>query len=145
MKRILIILLPLILCTFVLSAQDQQEIVSKCALDIGENTTYLKDFVIKLPKVSDSSKETPVHKANMYLMKKQNYRFTMCNADGSEGELYVSLYDKDKLITSSFISSSGTVYSSLEFECNKTGLYQLWYSFKDGQEGRGVGIVSLVK
>lgn len=143
MKKLLSILVVVFL-SINLWGQDPQELVSQCALDIGENTTYLKDFVIKLPSATDPS-EAPIHKANFYFMKNQNYRFTMCNADGSDGELVLTLYDKQKEITSSFLISSGKVYNSVDFACNKTGLYQLWYTFRDGQKGYGVGIVSLVK
>jgi hypothetical protein len=143
MKRLLSILV-LVFFAFNLSGQDAQELVSQCALDLGENTTYLKDFVIKLPTASNPD-DAPVHKANFYFMKNQNYRFTMCNGEASDGELVLNLYDKQKLITSSVLKSSGKVYSSVDFTCNKTGLYQLWYAFKDGQKGYGVGIVSLVK
>jgi len=144
MKKIFAIYLSLIIISLTVGAQDPQEMVSRCALGIGDNTTYLKDFVIKLPKAA-STDNIPVHKANIYLMKNQNYRFTMCNSENSEGELIISLYDKQKLITSSFIKKSENIYSSVEFYCNKTGLYQLWYNFKDGEKGMGVGIVSLVK
>ncbi len=137
-------ILVLIFTYMTLQGQDPQQLISQCALDIGENTTYLKDFVIKLPSASDPS-DAPVYKANFYFMKNQNYRFTMCNSDGSEGELVLALYDKQKMITTSYLKSSGKVYSSVDFACNKTGLYQLWYTFKDGQKGYGVGIVSLVK
>lgn len=143
MKKLLSILL-LVFAYLGLQGQDPQELISQCALDVGENTTYLKDFVIKLPSASDPS-EVPVYKANFYFMKNQNYRFTMCNAESSEGELILSLYDKQKLVTTSFLKSSDKVYSSVDFACNKTGLYQLWYTFRDGQKGYGVGIVSLVK
>ena len=145
MKRILSLALGLILCTLILSAQDPEAIVTKCALGVGDNTIPLKEFVIKLPEVAPDSDDKPVHKENIYLMKNQSYRFTMCNSDNSNGELFVSLYDKQKQITSSYVTKSETVYSSVEFECNKTGLYQLWYSFKDGLGGNGAGIVSLVR
>jgi len=44
-----------------------------------------------------------------------------------------------------FKRKNGKVYNSIEFNCNKTGLYTLWYSFKEGEQGMGVGIVSLLK
>jgi len=144
MKRTILILLSLLFAVSIISAQDSQDIVSRCAMEIGENTTYLKDFVIKLGEAG-SGMETPVHKANIYLMKNQNYLFTMCNGDDSEGDLILQLYDKEKLIISSYNRNTNRVYGSFEFSCNKTGLYTLWYSFKDGQKGNGVGIVSLIK
>lgn len=124
--------------------QDSQDLVAQCSLNSGDNTTSIKNFVIKLPG-SSSADDLPVHKANMYLMKNQTYRFTMCNAENSDGELIFTLYDKQKQITSSYIEKSGNIYSSVDFSCNKTGLYQLWYNFKDGKKGFGVGIVSIVR
>ncbi|MBS0009836.1 MAG: hypothetical protein KFF49_00395 [Bacteroidales bacterium] len=144
MKRTLSLSLILLLAACALSAQDQDKLVSDCALSIRGNTTYLKDFVIKLPE-ADDAENIPVHKENIYLMKKQNYMFTQCKGDDSQGELVIEIYDTDKLITSSLIRSSGRIYSSIEFSCNKTGLYTVWYSFKDGKKGLGVGIVSLLK
>ncbi len=144
MKRTTLVFIALLLAIFNINAQDQQDLVSNCALGIGGNTTYLKDFVIKLPDATDLS-DIPVHKANIYLMKKQNYLFTQCNSEDSEGELTIELYDANNLITSSINQKNEKIYSSVEFSCNKTGLYTIWYSFKDGKKGTGVGIVSLLK
>ena len=125
-------------------AQDRDAIVSNCVLGLGENNTYLKDFVIKLPK-GDGKSDTPEYKANIYLMKNQNYRFTLCNDEISDGELVLGLYDRERLIISTYNSKTGIAAGSFDFSCNKTGLYQLRFSFKDGLRGVGVGIVSLVK
>jgi hypothetical protein len=144
MKKRLLLFLSLVAATAILNAQDQVEMVSSCALGIGENTTYLKDFVIKLPGSSDAT-NPPIYKANIYLMKNQNYRFTMCNEEAVQGELILELYDKTKLIISTHNAKSGSVANTFDFSCNKTGLYQLWYTFKEGHKGMGVGIVSLVK
>lgn len=144
MNKKILIFISLLLTAFSLNAQDQQEMVSDCALSIGGNTTYLKDYVIKLPE-APNPEDIPVYKENMYLMKKQTYLFTQCNAESSDGELVIGLYDNQKMITSSLNEKNGKVYSSVEFSCNKTGLYTLWYSFREGKKGMGVGIVSLVK
>lgn len=144
MKKILLLFLSMVAASAILVGQNQEEMVSSCALGIGENTTYLKDFVIKLPKGTDAD-NPPVYKANIYLMKNQNYRFTMCNEEEQQGELILALYDKTKLIISTHNTKTGSIANSFDFSCNKTGLYQLWYTFKSGSKGMGVGIVSLVK
>ena len=143
MNKTILIFISFLLSAFSLNAQDQQEMVSDCALSLGGNTTYLKDYVIKLPEATDPD-NIPVYKENIYLMKKQTYLFTQCNAESSDGELFIRLYDKQKMIIST-LNEKNEVYSSVEFVCNKTGLYTLWYSFKEGEKGMGVGIVSLVK
>lgn len=144
MKRTTIVFITIFLAVYALNAQDQQQMVTDCALSIAGKTTYLKDFVIKLPETT-SQDNIPVHKENIYLMKKQRYLFTQCKADDSEGELTIELYDANNLITSSVNKRTGKIYSSVEFSCNKTGLYTIWYAFKDGKKGTGVGIVSLIK
>ena len=143
MKR-LFLACAAILLSICLSGQDSQDLVAQCSLSSGENTTSIKNFVIKLP-VASNPESIPVHKANMYLMKNQTYRFTMCNAEESNGELVFTLYDNQKEIVTSHIKKSGNIYNSIDFPCRKTGLYQLWYGFKDGKKGYGVGVVSIVR
>jgi NAD(P)H-flavin reductase len=120
------------------------DLVSTCVLAAGENTTYLKDFRVQLPKAA-SNDATPVYKANMYLMKNMKYRFSVCDAPASKGELVVTIYDQGKELISSFNNSTGKQYNSVDFICNKTGLYTLWYGFKNGEQGSGVGVVSMIK
>ncbi|MCK4700087.1 MAG: hypothetical protein KAT38_07120 [Bacteroidales bacterium] len=145
MKRLLIILFVfIIICSFskIASAQDPSELVGKCVFDIGNNTTYLKDYVVKLPEAS-SQYNIPIHKNTAILLKNSHYRLTVCNSDDSEGQGIIQLYNNGKKVGSS-IAPSGKIYSSFDFPCKKTGSYQIWISFKDGKEGFAVGILSLV-
>jgi len=120
------------------------ELVSSCVLGAGDNTTYLKDFRVQLPETAAGA-ATPVYKANMYLMKNMKYRFSVCDAPESKGELIVAIYDQGKELISSYNQGSGKRYASIDFFCNKTGLYTLWYSFRDGRQGSGVGVVCMIK
>lgn len=145
MKRLMIILFAFIMiCSFsrTASAQDPSELVGKCVLDIGNNTTYLKDYVVKLPE-ANSQDNIPTHKNTAILLKNTHYRLTVCNSDDSEGQGVIQLYNNGKKVASS-IAQSGKIYRSFDFQCNKTGSYQIWISFKDGKEGFAVGILSLV-
>ncbi len=120
------------------------ELVSKCVLTAGDNTAYLKDFRVQLPKASPEI-ASPVYKANMYLMKNMKYRFSLCNSVEFKGELYVTIFDEDKELISSFNKSTGKRYSSVDFFCNKTGLYTLCFAFSNGDQGSGVSVVSMIK
>jgi hypothetical protein len=120
------------------------ELVSKCVLTAGDNTAYLKDFRVQLPKATPNL-DSPVYKANMYLMKNMKYRFSLCNSAEFKGELIITIYDEDKELISSLNKSTGKQYSSVDFFCNKTGLYTLWFAFKNGEQGSGVGVVSMIK
>lgn len=103
MKR-LVFLIFVLLITFSfcckLNAQiNPSKLIGECVADVGDNTTYLKDYVVKLPK-ANSYENIPIHNKK--------------------------------------------TYQSFDFQCQKTGSYQIWISFKDGEEGFAVGILSLV-
>jgi len=120
------------------------DLVSKCVLGAGNNTTYLKDFRVQLPEAAPGA-AAPVYKANIYLMKNIKYRFSVCDAPGSNGELVITIYDQGKELISSFSKTTGRKFSSVDFVCNKTGLYTLWYDFVDGEQGSGVGVISMIR
>jgi hypothetical protein len=144
-NRLFILTLVLVFLPMVAAGQPAtDDLVSSCVLSAGENTTYLKDFRVQLPKAAQDA-AVPVYKANMYLMKNMKYRFSVCDAPGSGGELLITLYDQNKEIISSYNSSSGKKFSSVDFICNKTGLYTLWYSFVGGEQGSGVGVVCMIR
>jgi hypothetical protein len=70
----------------------------------------------------------------------------MCSADNSKGQLILAIKDEsNKLILSSFDKKTGKIYPFVDFECQKSGLYQVSYDFTDGQQGSGVGVVSMIK
>jgi len=143
--RLVIMSLVLILLPLMAKGQPAtEELVSNCVLAAGDNTTYLKDFRIQLPKISPNA-SLPVYKANMYLMKNMKYRFSVCDDPESKGELIITIYDQSKELISSLNKSTGKKYSSIDFVCNKTGLYTLWYDFLNGEQGSGVSVICMIK
>ena len=145
MKKLLIILFAfLLICSFsrTANAQDPSELVFQCSKNAGSDTKYLKDFVVKFPE-ANSQDNIPIHKNTALLLKNTHYRLSICNSDDSKGEGIIQLYSDGKKIASS-LAPSGKIYSSIDFPCQKTGSYQIWISFKDGEEGYAVGILSFV-
>jgi hypothetical protein len=144
-SRLLILSLALLILPVMAEGQPAtDDLVSSCVLSAGENTTYLKDFRVQLPKAAPGG-SAPVYKANMYLMKNMKYRFSVCNAPESNGDLVVTLYDQGKELISSYNSGTGKKYSTIDFICNKTGLYTIWYDFVNGEQGSGVGVVCMIR
>lgn len=119
-------------------------LVTNCVMNAGPNAKYLKDFRIQLGKAASQGELR--YKANMSLWKNTKYRFTMCNTDGSKGQLILTIKDDtNKTILSSYDQKTGKSYSFIDFICNKSGIYQLSYDFIEGQQGSGVGVVSMLK
>lgn len=144
MKKAIITLAFLFTLGLLSFGQVSDPLISNCAINAGANAKYLKDFRIQLGKAV--SQGDLRYKANMSLWKNTKYRFTMCNADNSKGQLILAIKDEsNKLILSSFDKKTGKIYSYVDFECQKSGLYQISYDFTDGQQGSGVGVVSMIK
>ena len=144
MKKIVITLTILFTFGFMSFGQVTDPLISNCAINAGANAKYLKDFRIQLGKAATQTDLR--YKTNMSLWKNTKYRFTMCNAQNSKGQLILSIKDDtNKLILSSFDKKTGKIFSFVDFECQKSGIYQISYDFTNGQQGSGVGVVSMIK
>lgn len=140
-----ILFLSLLLATCLLSyGQTTDPLVVNCAVNAGPNAKYLKDFRVKLGKTPNQAEFR--FKADFALWKNTKYRFTLCNSDDSKGQLILTIKDEgNKVILSSFDSKSGKTYPYVDFTCNKSGKYHLNYDFTDGQQGSGIGVISMIK
>ena len=130
--------------TILLHGQTSDPLITSCRMNAGPNAKYLKDFRVQLAKAPSAGEFR--YKAQMSLWKNTKYRFTMCNAEDSKGKLILSIKDDtDKVVISSYDPKSGKIYPYVDFICNKSGIYNLSFDFTEGQQGSGVGVVSMVK
>jgi hypothetical protein len=145
MKKSYILSLLFLFAAGLLSySQTTDPLVSNCVINAGTDAKYLKDFRVQLGKSASPSELR--FKAKISLWKSTKYRFSMCNSDDSKGKLILNIKDEaDKVILSSLDKSTGKTYPYIDFICNKSGIYQLNYDFTDGQQGSGVGVVSMIK
>ena len=144
MKRYLITLSLFLSIGLLLAGQSTDPFVSKCVMSAGNDAKYLKDFRIQLGKAAGQDELR--YKANMSLWKNTKYRFTMCSTEDSKGQLILSIKDDaNKVVLSSYDKNTGKTYPFVDFVCNKSGIYQLNFDFLNGQQGSGVGVVSMVK
>ena len=148
MKRILILLICIIIVAGIGEgisfAQSSSKLVEFCTGVAGDDATYLKDFAVELDAAGADGK-APEQRYTMVLSKNNEYRFTICNAEGSEGKGIVQLYDISKLYGSTYSQTTGQTLKSFNFQCQKTGAYHLIVSFVDGKKGSAVAIVSFVR
>lgn len=119
-------------------------IMSRCLSSTGPEAKYLKDYRIQLGQ--GSLQDDSRYKAKMSLWKNTKYRFTLCTSEYSKGKLILTIRDEsDKIILSSVDNDTGTVYSYIDFICNKSGVYQVEFDFTGGQSGSGISIVSMIQ
>jgi hypothetical protein len=126
-----------------LYSQDLTQLVAQCAANSGD-VTYLKDFAVKLDAGTPGG-APPTARFAMILSKNAMYRFSICTAPTSDGDAVLQLMDMNRLLGSTFIQATGKEFPYFDFKCQKTGVYHVFISFKEGKAGEGVGILSLVK
>jgi hypothetical protein len=144
MKKHFIAFLLLFSAGALLYGQTTDKLVSNCVMSAGPDAKYLKDFRIQLNKAPTIGELR--YKTQMSLWKNTKYKFSQCTSEDSKGELILTIKDEaNKVVLSSFDPKTGKTYKSVELVCNKGGIYKLYYDFKDGQQGSGVGVVSMVK
>ncbi len=144
MKKFITVFTIFIFSAFILlQAQDISQLTEQCAANAGD-VMYLKDFVVKLDEGTPGG-APPTARYALLLSKNVVYRFSICTAPNSEGEAVLQLFDMNTMLGSTFITATGKDYPYFDFKCQKTGVYHVFISFKDGKAGEGVGIMSYVK
>jgi len=144
MKKILFTISLLFSIVFMLVGQTSDALVNSCVMNAGADAKYLKDFRIELGKTTEQNDLR--YKTNISLWKNTKYRFTLCSAEGSQGQLYLNLKDDaNRIVLTSYNQQTGRTYWFVDFECNKSGIYQLSFDFTNGQQGSGVGVISIIK
>lgn len=121
-------------------AQTEDELLDICGAIAGPDATYLRDFKIRI----DASNPPTVQRYPIILKKGNKYRFTIASSKDLDGVLKLELYDSNRLMATTNNPATGTDYQSIDWICSKTGAYHLFFSFKDGKAGMGVGTLSLV-
>ena len=142
MKKIIISLGILVLSLGAYS-QCNNTLVTVCSTSLPDNATYLKELKVRL-KPQESGKAAPIARYSLMLSKGNHYRFLICNAKEFSGKAIIQLYDKDRLLGTSYFAKTGKHYPAFDFICQKTAVYKVLISFEDGKEGCAVGILSLI-
>ncbi len=144
MKKILSIIA--ILCFVSISynskAQCDNTLISECATG-KESLKYIKHFKIRFSE-SSNVKTRSEGKFTVMLMKGNHYRFFACNDVTKPGKTIIELSSDFGEFGGNLNKDTGAEYRAFDFVCTKTGPYYLNMFFKDGAEGCGVCIISLV-
>ena len=95
-----------------------------------ESGTYLRDFRISLP--CGKPKNPPTEEKNIILNKGSRYRFSVASDPITEALPVIRIYDTS---TEYITVDNGTLSVYFDFVCNKTQVYYVSVSFKNGQDG----------
>jgi len=133
----------LLLGSNTLKAQSGQELVDICGM-VAKEATYLKDWPVKLD-AAKPGEEQPRSRLSLVLSKNTQYRISVCNSKDLPGEAIVQLYDNNRLLGTNHIVATGKNYPYFDFKCSRTGVYHIFITFKEGEQGLAVTLLSFVQ
>ncbi|MBR2195099.1 MAG: hypothetical protein IJ911_05730 [Salinivirgaceae bacterium] len=125
-------------------AQCDQAFIDKCSSGGGSSVKYVKHFRIRFTEAM-KGKSISEGKFSIMLNKGSHYRFYTCNDETKPGHTVVEMSsDVQGRCGGNINPTTGAEYSAFDFICSKTGPYYLKMYFKDGKEGCGVCVMTLV-
>ncbi len=123
------------------SAQCDQAFIDQCASN--SEVKYIKHFRIRFADCKDL-KTRSEGQFSMMLNKGNHYRFLVCNDASKPGSTIIELTSDFANFGGNYNAAEDKEYKAFDFVCSKTGPYYLKLFFKNGEEGCGVCVVSLV-
>ncbi|MBO7433459.1 MAG: hypothetical protein J6U13_06875 [Salinivirgaceae bacterium] len=122
--------------------QCDQAFIDKCS-QTSATIKYVKHFRIRFTEAM-KGKSISEGKFAIMLNKGSHYRFFTCNDETKPGHTVVELANESSVLVANINASTGAEYPAFDFICSKTGPYFLKMHFKDGKEGCGVCVMTLV-
>lgn len=143
MKKLYLISLLLLLCAGYCHAQCDQAFIDKCSSKGNSNIKYVKHYRIRF---SEAMKGKNVSEGNFSIMlnKGTHYKFFTCNDETKPGHTVVEMSNDGGVCGGNINPATGDEYKAFDFMCTKTGPYYLKMYFKDGKEGCGVCVMTIV-
>ncbi len=126
-----------------LFAQCNNKLVEQAASKNEPNAIIIKEFKVKLEEGS-MNKPMPVGRYSVLLNEGMQYRFTLANASGFEGQGVLQLYDKTVLLGSTYNAETGEDHQQFDFVCKKTKTYQVLAFFREAKPGCMAGVLALI-
>jgi len=73
------------------------------------------------------------------------YMIIACEENQGNGNMVISLYDREERLIATTSKENGGAYSELKFICSSTGLYYLKVKFNDSKSGCGMCMLGVKK
>jgi hypothetical protein len=124
------------------SGQCDDAFINSCS-NGGEKVKYIKHFRIRFAEAPNVKKRSE-GMFTLMLNKGSHYRFLICNDASKPGSTIMELSNDFAQFGSNYNAQNDSEYKAFDFLCTKTGPYYIKMFFKDGKEGCGVCVLTLV-
>lgn len=143
MKAILWIISLLWWINVCIQAQCDKTLVVKATEQAGKDAVLVRDFKVKL-KEGDKRNPSPASRFSVLMQQGIVYRFNVVGAAENPEVVMLQLYDKSSLLGSTFDFDKVLNIGNFQYQCQRTGDYQVVLSFRNSKAGCAAGIMSMV-
>jgi hypothetical protein len=126
-------------CTIVKAQCAPEEYSMNCIENIREGFIYLKSYNIDGKKgIANKVEHTTIFSKDV------KYVLNICTGSTDADGIILTIYNAGRETMASTVGEDG-ISSELEFNCNKTGIYYLTFTFQDSRSSCGGCILSFKK
>ncbi len=143
MKQLSLIIMFSWVLGFNIKAQCNNKLMELAAAHSGNDALFIRDFRVKFEE-GTMKRPSPVARYQVLLNEGIHYRFNVVNATDFEGKAILQLYERNRILGSTFDVNTKADLGTFDFICDKTETYQVLMSFREGKRGCAVGVMSLV-
>jgi hypothetical protein len=126
-----------------ISAQCDQTLVDKAAMNAGPEAIYIRDFKVKLSE-GTMENPSPVGHFPVYLNEGIKYRFTIANDERKDAFAILQLLRRDKILGSTYNYETEIDLQKFDIICEESATYQILISFNEGQPGCAAAVLSMI-
>jgi len=137
LQKLIIILLIIFPITG--DPQCDSKLEDECCSSIGQ-FKFLKSFSIDLKKNKSSRVSVALNSGIRYKISYCNAANCSCNAII---KVITTVHGNEQILGMTYNPNTKKHYTSIEFNCQKTGVYFLDFSFEDGNKGCSACILSV--
>lgn len=123
--------------------QCDNSLAETAAARSGLDALFIRDFKVKLEE-GNMKRPAPVARYQVFLNQGNKYRFNVVNENETNAKVLLQLYQRNILLNSNYNFNSKVYSDIFEFDCEKSGAYQVVLSFLESKKGCAVGVMSLV-
>lgn len=144
MKKVIVISILLIsgLASY---SQCNKELSERARSKMTDSEVLISEFKVKLKK-ADIDDPAPVAKFSVKLEEGKKYRFrTESDTKEYNSEGILRIFENNRFLGTNFSEKANKCFPIFDFKCTINEEYKLLVTFKNGEEGCAVVIVSEVK
>lgn len=125
-------------------AQCNNDLVQIAIAQSGKDALFIREFKVKLKK-GTLRNPIPAARYNVYMKEGSQYRFNIETDRSVPVPATLQLFSNGKCVGSTYDEITNTDRKTFDYQSPQTGNYQVMVTFRNGDPGCAVGVMSLLE